>query len=303
MTKQFFSVLLVMISPFCYAGGTSDTTSQPSALQSHEIRIMTYNIKMLPRGANGFLHHHPVVRAKLIPAKLISENPDVIVFQEAFDGMAIKALKKGLQKEYPYMAGNENRKVISYKRAGGVLMFSKYPMKSIESIRYTECKGVDCIGNKGAMLVEVDHPAHKFQLLGTHMQAGGSVELKASQYRDAAELLKRHQQSGVVQFIAGDFNTHKDDTTRYPRLVGELAAKDGDVDDEDKAITAHTLNDMRTKNGVPRQKRGLIDYVFIKENGVKFTSISRYAREFEQRWSSEHKDLSDHFAVILKVTL
>jgi len=300
MKKQIASILLSMMSIFCYAGGISGDSVNA---QGHQITIMTYNIKMLPRGANSFLHHRPVVRARLIPEKLINENPDVIVFQEAFDGKAIQTLKKGLQKQYPYMAGNENRKLISYKRAGGVLMFSKYPLKQLESIRYSQCKGVDCMGNKGAMLVEVDHPVQKFQLFGTHMQAGGSVELKTSQYQEASELLKRHAQAGVMQFIAGDFNTQKNDTTRYPILIARLSAKDGDIADEEKVSIAHTLNDMRTKNGVPRKRKGVIDYVFIKDNGVKIKSVDRYARQFEERWSADHKDLSDHYAVILKVTL
>ena len=218
----------------------------------HDITIMTYNVKMLPRGAT-FLHHHPVKRAKLIPAKLIAENPDVIVFEEAFDGVAVRTLSKKLKAAYPYMAGGDNRKVISYKRAGGVLIFSKYPLKELESIKYSECHGADCMGNKGSILVEVEHPVKKFQLLGTHMQAGHVAEIKLSQYREAAALLERHAQPGVPQFIAGDFNTHKDDTTLYNALVGALKAEDGPVDDEAKALEHHAQNDMRDQK--PNKKR------------------------------------------------
>jgi len=263
---------------------------------------MTYNVKLLPRGAT-FLHHHPVIRARLIPAKIIAENPDVVVFQEAFDGAAIRALKKRLKGNYPYIAGLHNRKVVTYKRSGGVLIFSKYPLTELESIKYSRCKGIDCAGNKGAMLVEVQHPAHKFQLFGTHMQAGGNHEIKKSQYEEAAELLKRHQQQGMPQFVAGDFNTHKDDTTLYPYLVDYLKAEDGPVDDEQKVLESHDENDMREKPGNNKKKKGLIDYVFVKPNGITILSQHRYAREYEQRWSAKHKDISDHFAVILKVEL
>jgi len=260
---------------------------------------MTYNIKMLPRGA-VFLHHHPVARAKLIPEKLIAENPDVIVFEEAFDVLSMHIIKKKLSAAYPYSMGTQNRKIMSYKRAGGVMMFSKYPMKELESVRYSQCKGVDCIGNKGAMLVEVQHPVQRFQLFGTHMQAGGSKDLKLSQYEEAGALLKRHEQQGIPQFVSGDFNTPKANPDLYPYLVKALNADDGELDGDLKFTSDHLLNDLENYNP---DKRRVIDYVFIKGNGFKPVATTRYAREFEQRWSAKHKDLSDHNALVLKVKL
>ena len=89
MTKYFFLLLLSAITLSGYAVGNEPASNR-------EITIMTYNVKMLPRGAT-FLHHHPVIRARLIPAKLLEESPDVIVFEEAFDGAAIRAIKKRLK--------------------------------------------------------------------------------------------------------------------------------------------------------------------------------------------------------------
>jgi endonuclease/exonuclease/phosphatase family metal-dependent hydrolase len=310
---------IIFLMLFCFATGSSSPGFIPPVspfanAENHTITIMTYNVKLLPRGA-VYLHHHPVIRARLIPEKIIKENPDVVVFEEAFDGKAVRALKKRLKAQYPYIAGQDNRKVITYKRAGGVLIFSKYPLKELESIRYSECKGIDCAGNKGAILVEVEDPRGKYQLLGTHMQAGGSHEIKISQYQQAGELLKRHQQEGMLQLVAGDFNTHKDDTALYPQLVSCLHAKDGDLDDEVAVQAAHAHNDIREKAHKkkhagaqpgamkPKRGKGIIDYIFVRANGVKILSQQRYAREFQQRWSPVHKDLSDHFAVILKLTL
>ncbi|HWB64993.1 MAG TPA: endonuclease/exonuclease/phosphatase family protein [Chitinophagales bacterium] len=296
--RKYIVLTIYLLFVVCLAwAGTNNEAD--STLTRHQIRIMTYNIKMLPRGA-VYIHHHPVIRARLIPDKIIAENPEVVVFEEAFDGKAVRILHKKLKKAYPYWAGQQNRKVVSYKRAGGVLMFSKYPLKVIESIRYTQCKGIDCMGNKGAMLVEVQHPAMKFELLGTHMQAGGSVELKESQYAEAAALLKRHAQEGEPQFAAGDFNTHKGDSVLYPKLCSTLQALDGDITGDLKYTSDHLLNDMEKPNP---KKRGVIDYVFYVANGVHFKSAERCVREFEQRWSPEHKDLSDHFAMVLTVKI
>jgi endonuclease/exonuclease/phosphatase family metal-dependent hydrolase len=289
------STLLLALSVACFAG--SNDTLPPGGTQ---VSIMSYNIKMLPRGANSFLKHFPVKRAKLIPAKLIETAPDVIVFQEAFDGVAIRAIKKRLKKVYPYTAGFDNRKVISYKRAGGVLMFSKYPMKELESIRYSECKGIDCMGNKGAMLVEVSHPAGTIQVLGTHMQAGGGKELKKSQYAEAGELLRRHEKQGVPQFAAGDFNTHLDDSTLYVPLLTSLRCVNGDITGDCLYTSDHLLNDM---DSYDPNRRKVIDFVFYKGNGVTPISTRRYVKAFEQPWSKKHKSLSDHNAIVLEMKL
>ncbi len=286
---------MVLLSAAVYGGvPATDTTSS-----AHRITIMTYNIKMLPRLAFT-IHHHPVKRAKLIPAKLIEENPDVIVFQEGFDELATRILKRRLKAVYPYNAGYNNRIGLIYRKAGGVLMFSKYPLKQLESIKYKQCKGIDCAGHKGCLLVEVEHPAMKFQLLGTHMQAGGGESLKLSQYSEAGDLLKRHEKPGEPQFAAGDFNTSKVNKVLYPALVKALNAEDGDITGDLLFTSDHMLNDM--ENYRP-DKRNLIDYVFYKGNGVKPISAQRYIRQFRQQWDTKHKDLSDHFAMILRMQM
>src|SRR3954462_3191543 len=210
MTK-YLSFLALFLSLQVTGAPGGDIAKDTTAKQ---ISILTWNIKMLPRGAT-FLKHHPVKRAHLIPAILMKESPDVIVFQESYDGKAVRLIRKKLKTMYPYCEGFQNRKLITYKRAGGVLMFSKYPLKEIESIRYSQLEGIDFWARKGAMLVEVKHPAGTFQLLGTHMEAGGGKELKISQYIEAGELLRRHEKQGIPQFAAGDFNTRSIDTVLY----------------------------------------------------------------------------------------
>ncbi len=290
------ALLLTAVSGICGVPNIPQNDSIPP----RQISIMTYNIKMLPRGANSFIHHFPLRRARLIPDKLIAEGTDVVVFQEAFDGMADRILRKKLKAAYPYNMGFQNRKIVTYRRAGGVLIFSKYPLTEIESIKYTQCKGIDCAGHKGSMLVEVAHPAGRFQLLGTHMQAGGGRELKESQYAEAGALLREHEQAGVPQFAAGDFNTKKADPVLYDTLVRALHAEDGDISGELKYTSDHSLNDMEEYRP---DKRNVIDYVFYKGNGVKPISATRYVRRYQQQWDAKHKDLSDHFALILKVQM
>lgn len=287
-------VLFTAFSAIAFAGSNvnADTSTK-------QISILTWNIKMLPRGAT-FLKHHPVKRAKLIPEIIMKDSPDVIVFQEAYDGVCVRMIRKRLQAMYPYNQGFQNRKVITYKRAGGVLIFSKYPLKEVESIKYTWLEGIDKLAAKGAILVEVKHPSKTFQLLGTHMEAGGSRELKMSQYKEAGELLKRHETAGVPQFACGDFNTRRIDTILYPKLISCLQMEDGEICTDLKCTSDHLLNDMDTYRP---DRRNLIDYVFYKGNGVQPINTTRSVMRYEQQWHKKHKDLSDHFAVLLKTDL
>jgi endonuclease/exonuclease/phosphatase family metal-dependent hydrolase len=294
MKNVFLPLLLLFaINGVCAPSGdiVKDTTNQLS--------ILTWNLKMLPRGG-VFLKHHPIIRARIIPAEIMKESPDVLVFQEMFDGLADGIIRKKLKAMYPYSQGFQNRFGITYKRAGGVLIFSKYPLKEIESITYSQQKGVDKIGHKGCLLVEVQHPAGKIQVLGTHMQAGGKRELKISQYTEAGELLRRHQTEGIPQFACGDFNTHKEDTFMYNKLVNLMQVEDGDFCSDLKCSSDHGLCDMGKYNP---KKKSIIDYVFFRGNGTVLGDPSRKVVRFTKRWSKKHEDLSDHFAVLLKAHL
>jgi endonuclease/exonuclease/phosphatase family metal-dependent hydrolase len=220
MKKSNTYILILSVVLFSYRAWA--VAPHQDSVAAKAISIMTWNVKLLPRGA-VFLHHHPVVRAKLIPAKLMEENADVIIFQEAYDGLSIRIIKRKIKATYPFCMGTKNRKAISYKRAGGIIMFSKYPMKELESIKYSQCKGyIDCSASKGAMIVEVDHPAGKIQVLGTHIQAGGTKEIKESQFNESGFLLKKYEKEGVPQFACGDFNTKRIDTILYPKLINAL---------------------------------------------------------------------------------
>ncbi len=293
----------LLITFFLFASSMSVFAGNNDVVQkdtlANQLSILTWNVKMLPRAAIH-LKHHPVKRAHLIPNILLKESPDVIVFQEAYDRLAMRLIERQLRLKYPYQQGNQNRRGITFKRAGGVIIFSKYPMKEVESIRYSWLEGIDKMAGKGALLVEIQHPLKTFQVLGTHMEAGGSRELKISQYKEAGELLKRHEQAGIPQFACGDFNTRRSDTILYPKLLGALQAEDGDLSSELKWTSDHLLNDMDSYSPT---RRNLIDFVFCKPNGCVSTNSARYVRRYETQWHKKHKDLSDHFAVLLKMVL
>ncbi len=245
---------------------------------------------MLPRFA---LHTGKRKRAREIVKMLPAENYDIIVFQEAFHGDARRILKRGLKKLYPYRVGPANRNVFWVKTNSGVWMLSKTPIKKLKQIKYKDCHGfTDCFAHKGALLVEGEFEGQKFQLLGTHIQAGGPDSVKQSQYAQIRNLLDQYKTDNVPQILAGDFNMGKD-KKGYEPMIKTLDVEEYEPAGEMK-YTAASINDFRL-GGNDR----LIDFIFYKSNGIVPSKLIRNVRRFATALPcfKNHCDLSDHFAV------
>ena len=290
-----FSLLisaLVLCILTCYAG-----TDAPAAASPTGLRILSYNIKMLPRFIKRE-HHYPLKRAPLIPAYIKEENPDIIVFQEAFDGKAVHILRKLLKAQYPYIIGPLNKKA-GFKINGGVLICSKYPLKQLGAVQYSQCNDFDCWARKGVLLVEVNDGKHIFQIAGTHMNGGGSVALKTSQYREMGNLVKQFARPGVPQFCVGDYNTSNLEPQYYNVLIKEMDAEDGPISGNITCTNDHLNNDMEWYDA---KDRNIIDYILYRPNGIRPQIMQRTIRQYCQRWSKEHEDLSDHYALLMNLT-
>ena len=137
-----------------------------------------------------------------------------------------------------------------------------------------------------------------FRVLGTHLEAGGSKELKIGQYVELKGLIDAHRKEGVPQFLCGDFNTHKSGKRDlYQKMIAHLEAKDGELSSEFKHTTGPS--DMRKEK--KRSRWEVIDYVLYRGNGVTLSSLERHVRIYRDPWNKKHEDLSDHFAVLAKI--
>jgi endonuclease/exonuclease/phosphatase family metal-dependent hydrolase len=262
--------------------------------EEKELRVLSYNIQMLPRWI-AHLKHGPVKRARLIPAKLIADNIDIIVFQEAFDKHCMRIIGEQLAPHYPYSAGPANDRKCGIKLNSGVMIFSKTPLKTLDSVDFTECEKEDCFARKGALLVETEWDGQPLQIMGTHMEAGGTPVLKSGQYIEIVAMMRKHAKQGVPQLMAGDFNISKGSDV-YTSMLATFEMEDGDLTGELQFTSDHLLNDM---GGYDPEKRDVIDFVFYKGNGVKPSFIRREVKRYMQRWSPDNEDLSDHFSVLM----
>jgi len=237
-------------------------------------------------------------RARLIPEKIINDSIDIVVFQECFDVRSRRILKRNLKKTYPYKAGPANKILPVLFTNSGIVIYSKYPItdKWRFPYKWKEKESHDKFARKGCLMVEVQLPdGNKLQVLGTHLQAGGPDAIRHSQYKQLKNFIDKHRKENVPQLICGDFNTKKHDEINYQTMCGIISCEDGDISGDLCCTSDGYLNDMKDYD--PNDRK-VIDYIFYRANGAKPHQLKREVRQYTQRWSEEHKDLSDHNAVL-----
>ncbi len=294
MRWAFLLMIIVMHLP-AHAAGAHRIAHTPTDTIVPGLRILSWNIYMLPKFAKITGKRQ---RAHCIAQQLRQSNCDILVFQEAFLEDARRILRKGLKHQFPYAYGPANRK-FSIKTNAGIWVLSKLPLTPLEEIDYVECEGFDdCFARKGALLLEGIHAGRPFQVLGTHLQAGGPHSIRQSQMDEMRSLLDRHRRDGIPQIIAGDMNTGQSDTAHYHDMLQRLDAQDGPLKIHLNAVENGYPNDLHSK-GV-RSFR-VIDFVFLRPNGITGIGAERNMPGFYADWSRRHHDLSDHFPVEIQI--
>lgn len=291
---RFFSLLFVFI------------VIPGNLIAQDSLRVLSWNIQMLPSVAKA---GGKAKRARAIVNQLNSRDYDVIVFQEIFHKRSRKIVRKGLSDSLPYHTKVLNKKFIAFKTNGGIMIFSKFPITEIHQIRYSQRKGFDALSRKGALMAEIDFRGRPVQVIGTHLQAFSTQEILYSQYQElSTKLLQPNTKAGVPQIIVGDFNTMKslppklpaevsqemiNRLPRYPFMLQTLNAEDGDLEGDQQFTMDRPHNDLCTTR---KEYRLLIDYILVRSNGAQI-STRRQVQIIRQKWSKNHQDLSDHFAL------
>ncbi|EMO84100.1 phospholipase C domain protein [Leptospira santarosai str. AIM] len=105
-----------------------------------EIKILSHNVFLLPKGLPGWGNWGQNERAERIASSNYIRNQDVIVFDEAFDTNARKILLDGVRSEYPYQTDVIGRTQEDWDATlgdyrsdaftnGGVVVVSKWPIE------------------------------------------------------------------------------------------------------------------------------------------------------------------------------
>jgi endonuclease/exonuclease/phosphatase family metal-dependent hydrolase len=266
-----------------------------------KLHILSWNIKMLPRQYNIVIKHHPLKRIKLISEQILSDSIDIVCFQELFDTKVNKRMKAELSKQFPYVVGPANEARSIFRLSSGVIFFSRYPIRKLETVEFSDCQEEDCVARKGALLIEAEVDGKKIQLLGTHMNAAGGEDVKIKQLVQIRTLIEKHSKSGIPQLICGDFNIKKTNGKLYQMMLDFFKANDGPI----LGAFQHTFdpknNDMCAKE---KEEPQLIDFIFFRSNETREAKeSSREIRCYRKDWGKKNKDLSDHFALLMEVIL
>ena len=290
--KASLSILLIMsASLYVFSNNASDSASIFTKSNSNQLKILTWNIYMLPYCS---LVHGNCKRARMIADQLSGSDYDIIVFQEAFNLRARSILRRKLKQSFPNMYGPANMPLFSFRFNSGVWIISKVPLDKIEEIEYNHRCGMDAFARKGAVMFEGNWNGQIFQLVGTHLNSDGPDSIRHGQCMEMTnKILKKHYKEQVPQIVCGDFNIETADQANYHYMINTLEAENGDFSGNIQTSFDEIDNSLaKRENG----RKQMIDYVLIR-NSKFFQSVKR---KIAVRRAPEHhrfKDLSDHYGV------
>jgi endonuclease/exonuclease/phosphatase family metal-dependent hydrolase len=271
------------------AANAPDLQCDPGSL-----RILTWNIQMLPAVPYiEKLNRGQGMRAPWIVDFLNAQNYDIVVLQEVIDKPITELLKQRLKEKYPHQVSVEAKRGIA-GCSGGILFVSRCPLKYVDHIVYQNLTGIDVLAEKGCVLVEGRHNGSRFQIAGTHLQAGDDGT-REKEIPEIADLLATHRLEGVPLFLVGDMNLSPDEAV-FAKLLEATETTAFPLHDPDPT----TISPDNSWCG-PNKRGCHIDHVLLSPRGTKTTitrqTIQRARRQHDGKWI----DLSDHYGVVAEI--
>jgi endonuclease/exonuclease/phosphatase family metal-dependent hydrolase len=185
----------------------------PALVQSAEISVLTYNVKGLPWPiAAGRGEALKEIGRELAALRREGREPDVVLIQEGFrEEMADLVRESG----YRFWARGPSRGLRNLT-GGGLHVLSDEPIVEVKRAAFRSCAGLDCLANKGAMLVRIAPQGlpTPVDVVNTHMNARKASRAPRSQTlpahhgqtRELYKFIKAHRGSGAPMVVGGDFN-------------------------------------------------------------------------------------------------
>lgn len=163
---------------------------------------------------NGVQETH--LRAPQLAQFLTESGADVICLQEAFDSTTVrKTIAKTLQQAGYYIIMTPARQEV-FGMSAGLLLASKYPIKDVGFLEFSDREGIDARTKKGVLAATVALSENcSVCIATTHMQAGYSgqseqahIEGRVNQFNQARTFIDAFCLNKTISdtFLAGDFN-------------------------------------------------------------------------------------------------
>lgn len=293
MTRERYKYLVLLFLMILQMD--SKAQSEPS----NELKILSWNIQMLPNSLSVFskaLRKKQAIRKPWIIDYLIELAPDVICLQEVFDRNITCQLKKELKTMFPYQIDPKKEK--GRLTSSGLLILSKRPIREVGYVTYSDAMNEDKWAAKGCVMVTLD--SIPVFIANTHLQAGGGAkgaEIRVRQYEDIRNLIDAHVPKEASYVLVGDMNTRKKNETYYPRMLSILDLEDAGIDDP----RPFTIDSTNTWNN---HAQGIqLDYVLHRLNSMVLekerVNIIRPKKKHKGTWI----DLADHYGLLVTYML
>jgi endonuclease/exonuclease/phosphatase family metal-dependent hydrolase len=145
------------------------------------------------------------------------------------------------------------------------------------------------------VLVEAEHAGVKFQLAGTHLQAGDPAAREKEIPEIQEGILAKHKTQGVPQILLGDMNIGADEPV-FNVLLRTTEMTAFPLDDAEPFTT-----DGKNSWNRPGKEARHIDHVLLNPHGsgttIKRQTVQRARREHEGKTI----DLADHYGVVAEI--
>ena len=262
----------------------SPTFINEPQINNNELKVLSWNIKMLPAPYGWFLKRQE--RAENIIQLLKNMEPyDVIFFQEAFSGNIRKKIYEGLKYIYPFQVEPDDQ-ISFYKTNSGLWTISQLPIKLKKQITFSKFKETDWMASKGAKLFSLIKGKMQFNLINTHMQSDYDKEyslIRKYQYLEIHDkLIFPNDDLETPLILIGDLNI--DNPKKLNIMLQKLNLKNGPL----MGNIQHSLIDTGKK---------LADYILVKEGNSKFKSIKRKIIDFSIKFKGKDLEFSDHYPI------
>jgi hypothetical protein len=279
--------------------------------QKRKIKLLTWNIYMMPKGGG---YHDNTARVQALKKAFLDmikakQEPDILLFQKAFTAAEREVLEAALNKTYRYFyAPWKPKKPILNN---GLWVVSKLKLDLVKEINWCKARGAELFAAKGAMVFSGCVNSKRFHLVSLHMQGNGHPVMKKGdrdteikypaqweRKKASCDKTRRKQIDQLVdeaitpfkgkkisQLVCGDFSVDRN-SENYCYLVDTLKLHDG----TQMLITADSIeNNSFARKWIHEGQQK--DYVLLHTNGggLSNSHISRRLCKIAAPFVDKHK--------------
>lgn len=294
MATQFFRKEVVWIKP---AEDNPTPSASNHTKNPNTVKVATFNIGAMPSfiGVHNNCGEMDAERQQAIADLINDMDDDVICLQEAFENFG--PIAERIKDTFPHILYDVGRN--HHVRLGsGLVILSRYPIKTFEYRRHPCAGGLDDMARKGVLAATITLPdGRPFCIFNTHLNAGAP---RSEQFPDAACDYRRAQlqnmEKFVSQYVAKELSTQP---TQTPVVLGAGDLNIGPTEKYKKTGENPTKldyewfdADRHNPSGQPSAFRAIMDDAYYDMATGRF---------FQEGWKQQIQDKTELEKLVKKV--